>query len=64
MILEKKIYYSDLTDYVDVCYSCKSQNILHITKGVIGGGYTQRLFCNDCKSEDVGSVPLEEVLEK
>jgi len=54
MTQEKKIYYSDLVDYVDVCFSCKSQNIVH---------YTSESFCNDCKSEDVGSVPLEEVLE-
>ncbi len=58
---EKKIYYSDL--YAGICYSCRSQNILHITKGVIGGGYTQKLFCNDCKSKDVGLVPPKEVLE-
>jgi len=54
MTQEKKIYYSDLVDYVDVCFSCKSQNIVH---------YTSESFCNDCKSEDVGSVPPEEVLE-
>ena len=63
MTQEKKIYYSDLINYVDVCYSCKSQNILHLTEGVIGGGYTQRSFCDDCHSEDVGLVPPEEVLE-
>jgi len=54
MTQEKKIYYSDLANYVDVCYSCKSQNIIH---------YTTESFCNDCKSEDVGAVPPEEVLE-
>jgi transposase-like protein len=62
MQTEKKIYYSDLTTLVDVCYSCKSQNILHLTKGVIGGGYTQRSFCKDCNSEDVGAVFPDEVL--
>ena len=55
MTQEKKIYYSDLSNYVDVCYSCKSQNIVH---------YDERdSFCNDCLSEDVGAVPPEEVLE-
>ena len=54
MTQEKKIYYSDLADYVDVCYSCKSQNIIH---------YPTKSFCNFCKSEDVGAVPIEEVLE-
>jgi|TARA_B110000259_G_scaffold77201_1_gene90502 hypothetical protein len=48
---EKKIYYSDLTNYVDVCYSCKSQNI-----------DLEKSICKDCKSEDVGSVPPEEVI--
>ena len=54
MTQEKKIYYSDLASYVDVCYSCKSQNIIH---------YPTKSFCNFCKSEDVGAVPPEEVLE-
>ena len=64
MTKEKKIYYSDLANYkeIDVCYSCKSQNISHLTKGIIGGGYTQKSFCDDCYSEDVGAVSLEELL--
>ena len=53
MQTEKKIYYSDLANYVDVCYSCKSLNVVH---------YAQESFCYDCKSEDVGSIPPEEVL--
>ena len=52
---EKKIYYSDLANYVDVCFSCKSQNINH---------NATESCCNDCKSQDVGAVPPEEVLEK
>ena len=52
--MTEKIYYSDLSNCVDVCFSCKSQDIVH---------YTTESFCNNCKSEDVGAVPLEEVLE-
>ena len=55
---EKKIYYSDLTNYVDVCFSCKSQNIIQPTEL----GIQAKSFCDDCKSEDVGSVAPEEVL--
>ena len=66
MTQEKKIYYSDLANYVDVCYSCKSQNIHHELKkdsnGYIESDYNKS-FCNDCNSEDVGAVPPEEVLE-
>ena len=58
MKTEKKIYYSDLADYVSVCYSCKSQNIKYLPSNVDG----KESFCNDCKSEDIGSVPPEEVL--
>ena len=46
---QKKIYYSDLANYVEVCYSCKSQNINvynHYDDG-------RESFCNDCKSEDI-----------
>ena len=56
---EKKIYYSDLSNYVDVCYSCKSQNIILLNYENDG----RESFCNDCNSEDVGAVPPEEVLE-
>jgi len=52
---EKKIYYSDLTTLVDVCYSCSGQNIVHYDD-------ERDSFCNDCLSEDVGSVPPEEVI--
>ena len=58
MKTEKKIYYSDLANYVEVCYSCKSQNINfynHYNDG-------RELSCNDCNSEDIGSVPQDEVL--
>ena len=46
MTQEKKIYYSDLANYVDVCYSCKSQNINvynHYDDG-------RESSCNDCNS--------------
>ena len=58
MQTEKKIYYSDLTNYVEVCYSCKSQNINvynHYDDG-------RESSCNDCNSEDIGLVPQDEVL--
>jgi len=59
MTKEKKIYYSDLTNYVDVCYSCKSQNIsTHDIKID-----DEKSYCLDCHSEDIGAVPPEEVLE-
>ena len=55
---EKKIYYSDLTTLVEVCYSCSSQNISvynHYDDG-------RESFCNDCNSEDIGAVFPEEVI--
>ena len=52
---EKKIYYSDLANYVEVCYSCSSQNINITNDG-------EKSFCKDCNSEDIGSVAPEEVL--
>jgi len=63
MTQEKKIYYSDLADYVDVCFSCKSQNIIHYNIEAFNSKDNSFSVCNDCKSEDVGSVPPEEVLE-
>jgi len=48
---EKKIYYSDITNYIDVCYSCSGQNI-----------DLEKSICKDCDSEDVGAVPPEEVI--
>ena len=55
---EKKIYYSDLANYVDVCFSCQSQNIsIHDTEID-----NEKSFCLDCHSEDVGAVSLEELL--
>ena len=59
MQTEKKIYYSDLTTLVDVCYSCSSQNIVLCNHEDDG----RESFCKDCNSEDVGAVPPEEVLE-
>tara|TARA_R100000541_G_scaffold36967_1_gene44976 strand:- start:298 stop:489 length:192 start_codon:yes stop_codon:yes gene_type:complete len=63
MTQEKKIYYSDLADYVDVCYSCKSQNIIHYNIETFNSKDSSFSVCNDCKSQDVGAVPPEEVLE-
>jgi len=34
-----------------------------VCDSVIGGGYTQKSFCDDCHSEDVGAVPPEKVLK-
>ena len=55
MKTEKKIYYSDLTNYVEVCYSCSSQNINITNDG-------EKSFCKDCKSEDIGAVAPDEVI--
>ena len=48
MSKEKKIYYSDLTTLVEVCYSCSSQNINITDNG-------EKSFCKDCGSEDIGA---------
>jgi anaerobic ribonucleoside-triphosphate reductase len=48
MSKEKKIYYSDLTTLVEVCYSCSSQNISITDNG-------EKSFCKDCGSEDIGA---------
>ena len=58
METEKKIYYSDLADYVSVCYSCSSQNIKYLSSNVDG----KESFCNDCNSEDIGAVFPEELI--
>jgi hypothetical protein len=55
METEKKIYYSDLANYIEVCYSCKGQDIVHYDD-------ERESFCNDCFSEDIGSVAQDEVL--
>ena len=57
--MTEKIYDSELANYVDVCFSCKSQNIILLNYEDDG----RESFCNNCKSEDVGAVPPEEVLE-
>ena len=56
MTQEKKIYYSDLTSLVEVCYSCSSQNINITNDG-------EKSFCKDCNSEDIGAVFPNEVIE-
>ena len=58
MSKEKKIYYSDLTTLIDVCYSCSSQNIsTHDIKID-----DEKSYCLDCHSEDIGAVFPEEVI--
>ena len=42
------------TKFVEVCYSCSSQNIKITNDG-------EKSFCMDCKSEDIGAVPPNEV---
>ena len=51
---EEKIYYSDLTNLVDVCYSCKSQNI--------DTSNNEQLLCKDCGSEDIGAEFPQDLL--
>ena len=43
------------TKFVEVWYSCSSQNIKITNDG-------EKSFCMDCKSEDIGAVPPDEVL--
>ena len=48
-----------MNNAIDVCDSCKSQNIsIHDIEID-----NEKSFCLNCHSEDVGSVPPEEVLE-
>jgi len=56
MTQEKKIYYSDLTNLIEVCYSCSSKNINITNDG-------EKSFCKDCSSEDIGAVFPNEVIE-
>ena len=58
MTQEKKIYYSDLANYTDVCYSCKSKNIAIHDMEIDN----EKSFCLDCHSEDVGAVSSEGLL--
>ena len=48
-------WFDVITKFVDVCYSCSSQNIKITNDG-------EKSFCMDCKSEDIGAVPPDEVL--
>ncbi len=43
--------YEETLNFVDVCYSCSGQNI-----------DLEKSICKDCNSEDVGTVPPEEVI--
>ena len=51
MSKKEKIYYSDLTTLIDVCYSCSSQNIVLSNHNDDG----TESFCKDCGSEDIGA---------
>ena len=55
---EKNYSYEDTINFIDVCYSCSSQNIVLCNHEDDG----RESFCKDCNSEDVGSVPPEEVI--
>jgi rRNA maturation endonuclease Nob1 len=48
---EKNYSWHDVANFIEVCFSCQGQNINH-----------EQPICEDCGSEDVGSVPPEEVL--
>ena len=50
------------TKFVDVCYSCSSQNIKTIIEDTEFGKDEETLYCPDCDSRDIGAVPLDEVL--
>ena len=56
MSKEEKIYYSDLTTLVDVCFSCKSQNIIHYNIETFNSKDSSFSVCGDCNSQDVGAV--------
>ncbi len=61
MSKEKVYYWSDVVNWVDVCFSCTGQNIIEVdTKGYDSKG--NYLMCADCESVDVGNVPPEEVI--
>ena len=52
---EKNYSYEDTINFIEVCYSCSSQNINITNDG-------EKSFCKDCNSEDIGSVPPEDVI--
>ncbi len=58
MSKEEKIYYSDLTTLIDVCYSCSSQNIVISNHNDDG----RESFCKDCGSEDIGAEFPEDLI--
>ena len=61
MSKEKVYYWSDVVNWVDVCFSCTGQNIIEVdTKGYNPKG--NYLICSDCESVDVGTIPPEEVI--
>ena len=48
---KEKIYYSDLTALIEICYSCKSQNISRHDINIDN----EKSYCLDCHSEDIGA---------
>jgi len=59
---EKNYSYEDTINFIDVCYSCSSQNIKTIIEDTEFEKDIETLYCADCDSRDVGSVPPEEVI--
>ncbi len=58
---EKNYSWYDIAfNFIEVCFSCQSQNIKH--EIVDNSTRNTRSICKDCGSEDTGSVPPEEVL--
>ncbi len=47
---EKNYSWHDVANFIEVCFSCQSQNIKH-----------EQQICEDCGSEDTGSVAPEDV---
>jgi hypothetical protein len=54
----KNYSYEDILDFVEVCFSCNGQNISRHEQKIDD----EKSFCLDCHSEDIGSVPKDEVL--
>ncbi len=73
MSKEKVYYWSDVVNWVDVCFSCTGQNIIEVdlkrfrksARHFSTKDYDPNvnyLMCADCESVDVGTIPPEEVI--
>lgn len=69
MSKEKVYYWSDVANFVDVCYSCTGQNIIEIDNNEYNHNQfkywsenDKHIMCADCESVDVGTIPPEEVI--